>query len=71
MLRPQSRTKAEREAGMADKKCIKCRKGDYVEVDREVDFQNREFVLYECGKCKSLVIRKSGWDPAEWEKAGK
>ena len=54
---------------MADGKCIRCHEGKYVEIDREQDFQGRNFVLFECDQCQSLVIRKEGWDPAEWGKA--
>jgi hypothetical protein len=52
---------------MADTKCIRCHEGDYSEIDREEDVQGRLFVLFECGNCKSLVIRKDGWDTASWE----
>ena len=48
--------------------CIRCHEGNYAEIDREEDFQGRVFVLFECDACQSLVIRKDGWDPAEWEK---
>jgi hypothetical protein len=54
---------------MADSKCIRCREGDYVEIDREEDFQGRTFILFECKQCQSLVIRRDGWNPADWEKA--
>ena len=53
---------------MADTTCIRCREGKYEEIDRETDFQGREFIIFECGACKSLVIRKADWDPAEWAK---
>ncbi|MHC5039886.1 MAG: hypothetical protein ACYTHM_21480 [Planctomycetota bacterium] len=49
---------------MAETKCIRCHEGAYAEVDRETDFQGREFMLLECNQCHSLVIRKSDWDPA-------
>jgi hypothetical protein len=51
---------------MSDDTCIRCRKGKYLPVDREVDGRRREFVLLECDACKSLLIRKTGWDPADW-----
>ena len=55
---------------MAKDTCIRCREGAYAEIDRETDFQGREFVLFECSNCQSLVIRRADWDPGEWEKAG-
>ena len=54
---------------MADDKCIRCRKGKYHPLDKETDTRGREFVLYECEACKSLVIRRKDWNPADWEKA--
>ena len=54
---------------MAKDTCIRCAKGTYAEIDRETDFQGRTFVLFECGQCQSLVIRREGWDPGDWEKA--
>ncbi|GEM_PF-2891845 len=54
---------------MAEDKCIRCGEGAYKEVDREVDAQDRVFILFECEACKSLVIRREGWDPGAWEKA--
>lgn len=54
---------------MADNTCVRCREGEYTEVDREQDFQKRVFLLLECNRCKSLVIRREGWDPADWQKS--
>jgi hypothetical protein len=51
---------------MADNKCVRCHEGDYAEIDREEDVPGRVFLLFECGNCQSLVIRKDGWDPASW-----
>ncbi len=49
-----------------DDKCIRCGKGTYAKVDEETDAQGRKFLLFECKDCKSMVIRKNGWDPKSW-----
>ncbi|MCU0722281.1 MAG: hypothetical protein MUC63_01445 [Planctomycetes bacterium] len=54
---------------MADDTCIRCRRGRYRPIDRETDVRDREFVLFECESCKSLVIRRREGAPPGRAKA--